>query len=230
MFEDSLTYLRDGDDAVRTILVGGLLSVLGFLIVPAVLVQGYVLRVLGRVADGDTDPPAFDDWGALAVDGVKALVVAAVYAVVPVVLAVAFVGGGVAVADSAPLVGALAALVGAAIVLVTAAAALYVAPAALVRLARSGRVGAAFEFDALRPVLARREYATGWLMALGVLLAAGLLGSALAAVPVVGWLAAVFVGFYAQVTAAYLYATSYAEASDRGLRTEPDVDEGRPVV
>src|SRR6056297_3190374 len=201
MFEDSLTYLRDGDDAVRTILVGGLLSVLGFLIVPAVLVQGYVLRVLGRVADGDTDPPAFDDWGALAVDGVKALVVAAVYAVVPVVLAVAFVGGGVAVADSAPLVGALAA-----------------------------RVGAAFEFDALRPVLARREYATGSLMALGVLLAAGVLGSALAAVPVVGWLAAVFVGFYAQVTAAYLYATSYAEASDRGLRTEPDVDEGRPVV
>jgi hypothetical protein len=189
-----------------------------------------VLRVLGTVSEGDDEPPVFDDWGTLAVDGVKALVVAVVYALVPAVLAVVFVGGGVAIADSAPFVGALAALVGAAVVLLASVAVFYAAPAALVRLAQSGRVGAAFEFDALRPVVVRREYATGWLLALGVLLAAGLVASALAAVPVLGWLAAFFVAFYAQVTAAYLYASSYAEASDRRVQRESDLDEGSPVV
>ena len=79
MFNESIRYLKDSDDAATTVLVGGLLVIFGFLIIPAIVVEGYMIRVLRRVSEGDTEAPKFDEWTELFVDGLKALVIAFVY-------------------------------------------------------------------------------------------------------------------------------------------------------
>ncbi|WP_458205425.1 DUF4013 domain-containing protein [Haladaptatus sp. NG-SE-30] len=230
MFNDSINYLKDSDDAAKTVLIGGLLAILGFLIIPALIVEGYVIRVLRRVSAGDTEAPTFDDWTKLAVDGLKAVVIGFVYLIIPALIAAVFVGGGVALANDTPALGGLIAVLGGVLTLITGLAVWYVAPAAFVRFAEKNSIGAAFDFESLTPVLRDREYATGWLLALGILVVAGVIASALSVVPLIGWLAAILVGFYAQVTAAYIYARSYAEASEHQLRSGPEMEDGQPAV
>ncbi|WP_458188737.1 DUF4013 domain-containing protein [Haladaptatus sp. NG-WS-4] len=230
MFNDSINYLKDSDDAAITVLIGGLLGILGFLVVPALIVEGYVIRVLRRVSAGDTDAPKFSDWTTLTVDGLKAVVIGIVYLVIPALIAAVFVGGGVTLANDLPLVGGLIAVLGGVLTLVAGLAVWYVIPAAFVRFAEKNALGAAFDFESLTPILRNREYATGWLLALGVLVVAFVLASAVSVVPLVGWLAAVLIGFYAQVTAAYIYARSYAEANEHRLRSGPEMEDGRPAV
>ncbi len=230
MFNDSINYLKDSDDAVKTVLVGGLLVIFGFLIIPALIVQGYTIRVLRRVSAGDTEAPEFGDWGKLTVDGLKAIVIVLVYSLVPAIFALVFVGGGATLTDSAPVIGGLVVLVGSLLTFVAGLAVWYVVPAALVRFAEAGTMGSGFEYKSLGSIVRDREYATGWLLALGVIVVAGVVASAIALVPLIGWLAAVFLGFYAQVTAAYIYARSYAEATEHQPRDGPEVDDTRPAV
>ncbi len=70
--DDALTYPMEDDDWTVTVLIGGGLSLLSFLIVPAILVYGYLVQAIRKRADGATQPPGFEDWGELLVDGVKA--------------------------------------------------------------------------------------------------------------------------------------------------------------
>ncbi|GAA0229572.1 DUF4013 domain-containing protein [Haladaptatus pallidirubidus] len=230
MFNDSINYLKDSDDAAKTVLIGGLLAIFGFLIIPALIVEGYVIRVLRRGSAGDTEAPVFSDWGTLTVDGLKAAIITLVYFLVPAILAAVFVGGGAALANDAPFIGGVVALFGGLLTLIATLAVWYVVPAALVRFAENGAMGSGFDYESLAPIVRDREYATGWLLALGVIVVAGVIVSVVAVVPLVGWLVAVFLGFYAQVTAAYIYARSYAEATDHQLREGPEVDDGRPAV
>lgn len=230
MFNESINYLKDSDDAAKTVLIGGLLAIFGVLIIPALIVQGYVIRVLRRVSAGDTEAPTFGDWGKLTMDGLKAVVIAIVYGLVPAILAVVFIGGGTALADNAPIIGGLVALFGSLLTLIAGIAVWYMVPAALVRFAENGTMGSGFDYESLGPILRDREYATGWLLALGILVVAGVIASVISVVPLLGWLAAVFLGFYAQVTAAYIYARSYAEATEHQLREGPEMDDTRPAV
>ncbi|TKX77508.1 DUF4013 domain-containing protein, partial [Halorubrum sp. SD626R] len=69
MIAESLDYLRDGDNAIVTVLIGGALLLASPLVVPSILVLGYVSRVLRRTADGDDTPPVFDAWGDLLIEG-----------------------------------------------------------------------------------------------------------------------------------------------------------------
>jgi hypothetical protein len=48
VFETALRYLVDSDDGTETILVVGLLTLLAWLLIPAVFVAGYLQRVLLR--------------------------------------------------------------------------------------------------------------------------------------------------------------------------------------
>lgn len=229
MFQNAIDAVTDGDDAAKTLLVGGVLTLLGFLLVPVVPVAGYLLSVLDRTREGET-VPEFDDWGRLFADGLKAIAVTLVYALVPAVLAVSlFLGGAAALVSGRDATGAVALLAGVAVATVTSLAIWYVLPAALARLAAENRVGAAFEFGALAPVLRSGEYATGWLAALVILLVGGAVVGALAAVPVFGWLAAPFVAFPVNVVAFAVYGRAYGDAVALDRR-DPEVGDRRPAV
>ncbi|KTG10069.1 hypothetical protein AUR64_10745 [Haloprofundus marisrubri] len=220
MISDSLNYLRESDDAVSTVLVGGILLLLGFLILPLFTVAGYLVRVLRGTADGDERAPAFGDWVEMTVDGLFAAVVGFVYFVLPslVVGLVGFLVLGtvfVVVPGEPSPTPTLSPLVGFVITLVTVvgslaiwAAGLYVGPAAVTNYATTGRLGAAFAGRTLWQAVTTRTYATAWLSAVAILFASGILGGLLAAT-FVGGLLTTFVTFYALVAAAYLFGRSW---------------------
>lgn len=79
----ALTYLwRDRDEAVTTVVIGGILTFFSFLLVPQVVVLGYVVRLL-RAVDRDEGPPTFGDLRGLLVDGVRAYVIWLAWTFVP---------------------------------------------------------------------------------------------------------------------------------------------------
>jgi hypothetical protein len=226
MIRDALYYLRD-DDWTRTVLIGGILSLLGFLVVPTILVLGYLVGVLRGTMD-DADPPAFDEWGDLLVDGLKAVVITLAYGFVPAVVGTVAVAGGVlsVVAIStvstgsgagagsgaaAGGVGLAVALLGSLLALVLGLVAAYVIPAATAAFAETGRLGDAFSVSELRPVLTSGTYATAWAVAFGTVLGAGLIGSALSAIPLIGVVFAAFVSFYAAVVASHVIGRAWGE-------------------
>lgn len=224
MIEASLNYLRNGDDALVTTLIGGVLLLASPLLIPAVAVLGYVVRVLRRTADGDDEPPAFDAWGSLLVDGAKAFAVTFAYALFPlaVLVAAAAVGVGSAVAGSGD--GGLAALSVAFVALAASLAGLYLTPAAIAAVADSGRVRDGFAARALWTVVAGRAYARGWLAAAAVVLAGALVIELFSLVPILGTVAGFVVQFYALVAAAAIIGRTLADsrpvAAD-AVRPEP---------
>ncbi|WP_297885861.1 DUF4013 domain-containing protein [uncultured Halorubrum sp.] len=240
MIEASLNYLRDGDDALVTTLIGGVLLLASPLLIPSFLVLGYLARVIRRTADGDDEPPAFDEWGDLLVEGLKAFAVTFVYSLVPLaVLAVAAAFGvGAAVLGSAEgaggllggLVGGLVALALVVVALAASLAGLYVTPAALAAVAESGRVGDGFALGTLWGIVTKRAYAVGWLTAAAVVFAGALAIGVLSIVPVLGTIAGFFVQFYAVVAAAAIIGWTWTDV--RPVTAEPTEAEPaeRPVV
>jgi len=217
MFEDALRYPYDEGAGLRPLAIGGLLTLLSVLVLPVVLVSGYTLRVLRDVDACDEHLSAFDDWGAMLVDGLKAIAVALVYVLLPAVLVtVAVVSLLLPLTQEPPTwVVAVAGIVTLLAVPVTLLA-VYALPAALVTLARTGRMGAAFDRRALWPVLVSGSYFVAWLLAIVVSVVAGFVTGAVVATTLVGAVVA-FVGFYANLVGAYLYA--------RGVRESRPVDE-----
>lgn len=115
MFSDALTYPKDGPDAAKTILIGGVLTLLGVFLIPIALVTGYVVRVIRAVNGGDRRPPVFDDWGRLFVDGIKGMAVMLLYFVIPAIVlgiavTVASLVGSARIGAAVALVGALVTL------------------------------------------------------------------------------------------------------------------------
>lgn len=230
MIREALDYPRTDENWTTTVLIGGLLGLLGVLVVPAFLVSGYLVRVLDRTMRGDDRPPVFEAWTDLLVDGLKAFVIAFAYGLVPGVIAIAVafgvvlpftvVGGasaggvvesGTAVRTGVGLAVAAIALVGGLLALVAGVLAAYVVPAATAAFAETGRLGAAFSVGRLRPVLTSGTYATAWVSAAAIVVGAGLVAGALNAIPVIGFVIGGFVGFYAAAAAYYLVGHAWGE-------------------
>lgn len=216
--EAVLRYPTRRDDWVKTALVGGALTLFSVLVIPAVLVSGYVLAVIRERAAGAERPPGFGDWRTLLVDGVKAWIVGLVYAIVPTLLAVGVFGGAVASIATGSDVGLALGLLGLGLgglgLLAVALGFYYLLPASLANLAVTGRVGAAFDTHAVRRVVTRREYAVPWLWALAVLVVGGAVANAIMVVPVLGWVAGAVVLFYVQVVIGALWGTGFADARE----------------
>ena len=198
----AVRYPAESDDVVKTVLVGGLLTLFGFLLVPLFVLAGYLMEVIDRTAAGDEDPPVFDELGEMAVTGIKAAAIAVVYGFIPLLVGIGgvFVGiSGVSGGDGA--LGLLGLLLAGLVSLVLAVLVGYLLPAALANFARTRSIGSAFDVWLLKPIWMSRPYAVAWVTMVAVLLIGGLVAAVLNVVPVLGAVAAVFVGFYFSVAA-----------------------------
>lgn len=216
MLEDALRYPLNSDDRVATLLIGGALILLSPLVLPAFVMQGYLLRVLRSAAAGEDAAPSFTDWGGLFVDGLKLLVVGLAYGLViavPFVIAAAVVGvgsglgsavGGDAAAPAVGIVGILLFLLATLLSILIA----YLLPAAMTNFAVEGRMGAAFDVDTVSSAAFSTDYLVG--VVLGVVL-----GGAINAVagPLVFLLVGLPLLFYGQVVTSYCFARGFAEAT-----------------
>lgn len=218
MLADALAFARRDDDWVETVLIGGVLTILGFLVVPVILVNGYLLRVLDAAVAGDEQPPRFGDWVDLLVDGLLVWVIQFIYLGVPamvfgmVVLSLTLI---TAVTTSAsPRPGAIAAVGGLAVVAVLMTAVLvvlvaaYLLPAALANFARAGEFAAAFHLRTVARAAFSADYVIAMLLVIAVSIVLGFVGGLLVVV-LVGF----FVLFYLQVVVYHLFGRGFA----RGL-------------
>lgn len=218
MLGDAISYPRNGEDWLKTTLIGGVLLILSFLIVPIFIVQGYFVRVLRSSAKGEEEPPVFDEWGELIVDGLKAFVISLVYVGVP--LAIAFVvmlvlgiGGAAAGGDAGAGLSILGMLFGL-VMLVVVMAAVYALPAALANFAYNDSFGDAFDFGEVVDTAMNMDYFVPWLLALVVAIVGGFIAQLLAII-IVG----IFLSFYVNVSVFYLYGQAYAQSRDLGGST-----------
>jgi hypothetical protein len=222
MLEEALRYPTNGENALERLVIGGVLVILSALVLPAFLVYGYLVRSLAAVAAGDEEPPTFDGWEELFVDGIKAFVIALVYALVPVLLAVAFlvpvgVGssmGGDSAAGILAGVGALGFLAS----LVVAVAVTYVIMAALSNFAVEGRLGAAFDLGAVGGLATSEPYLLAVVLAIvvqvivsAVIFAAVIFTFGLALIVLVPLGA--FINFWVYLVTVYLFGDAYRQAT-----------------
>jgi hypothetical protein len=152
-------FVVEDPDWIKKILIGGVFTLLSPLLVGAVFVMGYCVRLIRRVAAGNPRPlPEWDDLGGLFGEGLRALVIYLVYvlpvAIIPLVfgVVVAMTSAGLASGSgsrgASDAFGAVLAVGAMGVYAITAilmlALSLYV-PAALARFAMLERLGAAFE-------------------------------------------------------------------------------------
>lgn len=91
MLEDGLSYPFNSDNTIAQHLIGGVLWVFSFLLIPAFLVAGYYMDAMRSVINGDDAPPSFGEWGRYMRDGVFAVLVVLAYSLIPVLVFAAFV-------------------------------------------------------------------------------------------------------------------------------------------
>lgn len=216
--EGAIRYPTESDDVVRTVVIGGLLVLFGFLVVPLFVVGGYAVRVLDRTASGDDAPPTFDEWGEMTVTGLKAVVISFVYVLLPTVVGggvflIGVLGAGVSGEGAIAGLGLLGAMLGGLLWVALSLLVAYLVPAALANFAETRTLGAGFDLGTLKPVWLSRTYALGWATAFLVLLIGGLVTAVLNVVPVLGTIAGSFVGFYFAVAAYSVIGHTWADAS-----------------
>jgi hypothetical protein len=223
-----VTYPTNSDDWIKTVLIGGALTLLSILIIPAFLVYGYVVRVLRAGIADEAEPPVFDDWGMLLKEGVIAFVIVLLYQLIPLIVMAVTVGGSVGAMASGGEVGAGVGIVGLigglALSALLALVFGYVTLIGLANYAHEGTFGAAFDFGVIQIVALDGAYAVPWLYGVGILIGAAVVTSILSIVPVLGTIAGVFVTFYGQVAASWVWGRGFGDATGFGGEATSDLD------
>lgn len=214
MLSEALAFPRADEDWLKTVLIGGVLSLLGFLVIPVILVNGYLLRVMRAAVDGRETTPRFGDWGELFVDGLLLWVIQLVYMGIPTfVLVIAFtfiVAAGVAAGTAtdqpalllgAGIVGAIP-LLGLFLIVLLAG---YLLPAALANYARTDDVAAAFHLRTVAGAAFSVDYFVAVVLAIVVSIVLGIIGGLLTIV-----LVGIFVIFYMQMVVYHLFGQGFA--------------------
>lgn len=212
MLEDALGYPLRTDDRVATLIVGAALIVASVFVLPAFVLQGYLLRVLRSAATGERAAPSFTDWGELFVDGLKLVVVQAAFGFVisiPIVAAVvAFLLGGVTGSEAGVAAFGTVSLLLVLLATLLSILVAYVLPAAMTNFALAGELSVAFDVETLREAALSGRYLVGVLFGVvlgGVItLVAGPLALLLIGVPGL---------FYGQVVTYYCFGRGFAEAT-----------------
>lgn len=221
MLEEGLSYPFKGENAVGRNLIGGLLLLFFWLVLPLLAFFGYVVRVLETTADGETEPPEFDDWGRLVVDGVKGVVIFVAYGIIPyaILLLVLPLAGvvGLAGSDSGWLLAGGIGITGILGTLLVMVVVQYVLPAALTYFARRGSIGAAFDIGTLSTVVLSWDYFVAWLLPIVVFIGLAVVGMVLA-ITVIGLILLPWLYFYGIVVTYRMFGMAFARALD--------VDEG----
>jgi hypothetical protein len=230
MLEDALRYQTQGEDWVQRVGIGGVVSFLTFLLIPAFTLQGYMLEVMRRVMRGEIENPP--EWGDvdivdITVDGLRHFVV-----IVPYMLGLLLLTGipfgifavvGV-VADSGIMLF-LGLAVGGLLYLVGLVAMAITVPVATANFVREDSITAGFDVGVLRTLVTNRTM----LKAVGFGVIVNLVGNALSTVLLftfVGILALPFVQFAVQSALFYIWATGFADAyeAEFGDRPVPTTD------
>lgn len=205
----AFTYFTEDERWIGKLGIGALISLLSFLIVPILLLPGYMVGITRNVLNGEERPlPEWEDLGQLFMDGLAVVIGQIVYTL-PfwLLMCIAFVAtigfGGLAesVSEDAAIAGILATfgLVGC-LGLLLAIAFFFLSPAIVIQYVRTGEIGAMFRFGEV-VAIARENIGDILIAALASFAASmllGIVGGILGIIiPCLGQIAALILGLVA---------------------------------
>ena len=192
MIGDSFEYTKE---AVVGKWVKWVLLVIAMILL-AIPLMGYIMKILR----GEKPAPEVEDWGTLIIDGIKYIIVGIIYSI-PIIIVAAIlmvIGIGAAMTGdmSAVMAGAGIALLGGIVILVLAIIIGLIATIGIVRFARTGSIGEAFNFGAIMATIGKIGWGS-YIIALIVLIICGIVFGIVAGIlmmiPILGWLIYLFI-------------------------------------
>jgi len=152
--------------------------------------MGYIMKVLR----GEKPAPEVTDWETLGVDGIKCLVVAIIYAI-PIIVGFLVLGTAFMTSISgnvAAMTGAIAGmLVGLLLIFILAIVIALFEMIGMVRFARTGSIGEAFNFNAILATIGKIgwvPYIIALVVFLIVAVVIGIINIIIMSVPILGWI------------------------------------------
>jgi len=152
---------------------------------------GYVLKILR----GEKPAPEVADWGTLFVDGIKVIIVMLIYAVPIIIVEVLMMGGMVASTmsgDPTVMMAAIGAMmVGFIVVVILAVIIALFELIGVVRFARTGSIGEAFNFKAILATIGKIgwvPYIIALIVYMIVTVIFGIVMAILMMIPILGWI------------------------------------------
>jgi len=200
----AVRFVLDDKQWISKLLIGVLMSVLAFLIVPGLILQGYLVKVIRQVMGGnDNELPEWTDWGKLLSDGLFVTLGQIIWTLPFILL---FVVGGLATGGLGSMADrgsdiATAGVMGGGLLLICLAVLfavvfLFLTPALMIQYAIKDEFGAMFRFGEVFDII--RNHTADILIAFLVTLAAvvviGVVTGVLAVIPCLGWIAAAVIG------------------------------------
>jgi hypothetical protein len=148
-------------------------------LIPLIMLLGYTLDVLRNVMDGKQYPlPEWEDWGGFLLRGLRIIAAYIVWLLPLIVVAIPF-GIGAALSDNqgggAEAIGAIFMACGGCLALLWGLLVALVSPAIYIRIARTERFGAAFEFGKIWALT--RDNIANVIIALILLIVAGIIAA-----------------------------------------------------
>jgi hypothetical protein len=226
-------FVFDDERWTNKILIGVLMSLLSFLIIPAFMLSGWVLQIVRNVMNGVKQPLAeWDDWGKLLRDGFNLFIAQLVYALPLLVIFFVFIltsGGFAALSDASEDVAAAGfmasfGLLGC-VALLYGLALLFLTPAITIQYAMTDELGACFRFGEVFAIA--REYFADILISVVVVIVAAvglsLVTGVLSLIPCLGWIAAAVIGLafgpYIAAVTGHLYGQIGTKVQGPGKMT-----------
>lgn len=227
----AFTFVFEDKQWITKILIGVLLSLFAWLIIPAFILNGYMIAVVRKVMNGEVEGsplPEWDDWGKLLSDGFFVTVAQLVYTLpFLLIMGIGFMGtvgfGGLSdMSEGIASAGLMATWgVTGCLGLLFAAALLFLTPAIAIQYAIKDDFGACFRVREIWDIIS--EHVADILIVFVVTLLAGfalsLVAGVLGIIPCLGWIAAVILslafGPYLTMVTGHLYGQIAAKVLGR---------------
>lgn len=167
------TFIPKEENWIVKVLIGGVIGLFSFFLLPAFFISGYQLAVVRNVMRGDEHPlPEWENWGELFVDGAIIFVATLIYAL-PIIL-LSICGGAVgAIGGDDETIGMVIGIVFSCIGVLYGLFLAFAVPALYIVYARAGEFGAMFRFNEVWTVV--RENVVDILLTIVAGFVAGLL-------------------------------------------------------
>ena len=199
-FGRAFSYVTEDEQWIKKVLIGGVINLIPIL---NLATSGYFLELIKQVAWRQEVPlPEWSNLGNKWVKGLMFAIIAFIYFLPGLVLMMfsmipAILAGGQEGAQGAAVGGMMIfMLIGGIYFFIV----MLIMPSVAVQYALYDNFGAAFRFGDIIKFIT--DDIGGYIMALIAVFAAGMIGSIISMIPVIGWIAAVFAYFYAYLVGA----------------------------
>jgi hypothetical protein len=222
----AVRFVTEDRQWLSKLLIGVLMSVLGFLIVPALILQGYVVKLIRQVMNGQWDGlPEWEDWGDLLRDGFFVTVAEIVYTlpfILLMIIGIAATGGLASLTGSEDLAGLFATtgVLGLlCLVLLFVVALLLLMPAILIQYAIKDDFGALFRFSEVFDIIRNNmaDILIVFLVSVVAAIVIGLVSGVIAIIPCLGWIAAFLIGLATAPYMSFLTGHLYGQIAGKVL-------------